>query len=60
VGVGAKATSPPAHYNLGLVYYEQHRPEMAIAEYQAAIQLYPKVCEPHAIFSALCITSSTS
>jgi tetratricopeptide (TPR) repeat protein len=26
---------------------------MAIAEYQGAIQLYPKVCEPHAIFSAL-------
>jgi tetratricopeptide (TPR) repeat protein len=45
VGLGAKGTSPPAHYNIGLVYFEQHRPEMAIAEYQAAIQLYPKVCE---------------
>ena len=32
VGLGAKSTSPPAHYNLGLVYFEQHQPEMATAE----------------------------
>ena len=36
-----------AQDNLGLVYWDQDKPEMAIAEYQTAIQLDPKDALPH-------------
>jgi len=37
-----------ARLNLGNVYDHQHKPEMAITEYQAAIWLDPKLASPHA------------
>ena len=59
MGLGAKATSPLAPYNLGIVYFEQHQPEMAIAEYQAAIQLYSKYAESHISLSLVITNSAT-
>src|SRR6266436_4636645 len=37
-----------ARLNLGNVYDHQHKPAMAITEYQAAIWLDPKLASPHA------------